>query len=238
MLGYRTTLVCVLFTGCIPDVHLQSDASAGTGGSVGVAAGTGGADASSAGGNLVAGAAGTRASGGHSGLGGDAGSSAASSGDTPEQGGDAGAAGEAGNGAGNSGAGGLGGTAGAGGTTAAAGAAGCPVGSVVSGGTSAGGSGGSDVSTCSSGWSARAPLGGVARRYATGFSTAFKGYVALGRGVASGADFLSDFWEWDHSSNTWQQRADFAGGPRIAAVGFAIGDKALAPAIPVSSSPA
>src|SRR5207244_4026507 len=38
-------------------------------------------------------------------------------------------------------------------------------------------------------------------------------------------DYKSDFWEYDRATNTWLQKADFAGWKRAGAVGFSIGSK-------------
>ena len=35
---------------------------------------------------------------------------------------------------------------------------------------------------------------------------------------------VSDFWEWDQTSNVWTRKADFAGAARQSAVGFSIGN--------------
>ena len=40
-----------------------------------------------------------------------------------------------------------------------------------------------------------------------------------------GISAKKDFWEYDPSSNTWAQKADFGGPARYAAVGFSIGLK-------------
>ena len=62
----------------------------------------------------------------------------------------------------------------------------------------------------------------TSRSFAAGFSVNGKGYVGTG---LSGANGLSDFWEYDPSSNTWSQKASFAGGTRYGAVGISIGNK-------------
>jgi len=72
-------------------------------------------------------------------------------------------------------------------------------------------------------WTQKASITG-ARDGAVGFSIGNKGYI--GTGFNSGAfTYYHDFWEYDPSSNTWTQKADFGGGNRTGAVGFSIGTK-------------
>ena len=52
---------------------------------------------------------------------------------------------------------------------------------------------------------------------AVGFSIGTKGYIG------TGSVFDQEFWEYDPSSNTWTQKANFGGLPRLKAVGFSIG---------------
>jgi len=66
------------------------------------------------------------------------------------------------------------------------------------------------------------------RAWAVGFSIGTKGYVGTGsidNDGTSSDHVYQDFWEWDQATNVWTQKADFAGGPRSYAVGFAIGNK-------------
>jgi hypothetical protein len=55
---------------------------------------------------------------------------------------------------------------------------------------------------------------------AKAFSVGNKGYLGLG----GGADVYQDFYEYDPTSNTWTQIADFPGGKRTYAVSFSIGN--------------
>ncbi|MCL2289561.1 MAG: hypothetical protein FWC34_02490 [Bacteroidetes bacterium] len=65
-----------------------------------------------------------------------------------------------------------------------------------------------------------------ARETAVGFSIGDKGYIGTGTlGHWSLSGFYKDFWEYDPSTNTWTQKADFGGGERAGAVGFSIGDR-------------
>ena len=59
------------------------------------------------------------------------------------------------------------------------------------------------------------------RHAAVGFSIGTKGYI--GTGVNS--VYLKDFWEYDPSTDSWTQKADFGGIARFFAVGFSIGTK-------------
>lgn len=74
----------------------------------------------------------------------------------------------------------------------------------------------SDLATSSSN-------GPAARSGAASFSIGNKGYLVAGQS-SSGA-YLKDLWEFDPSSNTWTQRADFPGNGRTLGVGFSIGAK-------------
>ncbi len=76
-------------------------------------------------------------------------------------------------------------------------------------------------------WDQEESLGGINgsglnRGSAAAFSIGFSAFVVGGQAETSG--FLYDTWEYDLVSQTWSQVADFAGGPRRQAVGFAIGD--------------
>lgn len=62
-----------------------------------------------------------------------------------------------------------------------------------------------------------------ARNVAVGFAVGSKGYVTTGTAEGT-TDILSDTWEYNPSSNTWEQKDDYPGGGRIYAVGFGIGE--------------
>jgi N-acetylneuraminic acid mutarotase len=72
-------------------------------------------------------------------------------------------------------------------------------------------------------WVQKAAFPGAARMGAVGFTIGSKGYV--GTGIDSSSNLLSDFWEYDPSSDAWTQVASFGGSARRNAVGFAIGSK-------------
>jgi len=83
-------------------------------------------------------------------------------------------------------------------------------------------------------WTQKADCGGICtdtitglpdngRNGAVGFSIGNKGYIGTGRNNCSG--YLKDFWEYDPSTNTWTQKANFGGTGRQEAEGFSIGNK-------------
>jgi len=74
-------------------------------------------------------------------------------------------------------------------------------------------------------WTQKADFAGVSRSSAVGFSIGNKGYVGIGYRVAGSTFFQKDFWEYDPVSDSWTQKADFAGLGRNHAVGFSIGNK-------------
>jgi len=47
-------------------------------------------------------------------------------------------------------------------------------------------------------------------------------YLGTGQGLNP---YFNDFWQYDPITNTWTQKANFGGSPRLSAVGFSIGDK-------------
>lgn len=74
-------------------------------------------------------------------------------------------------------------------------------------------------------WTQKADFAGSTRSGATGFSIGNKGYIGTGATGSYPVIYLNDFWEYDPESNTWTQKADFAGAPRSGATGFSIGSK-------------
>jgi len=75
-------------------------------------------------------------------------------------------------------------------------------------------------------WVQKAEFPPLARHRAIGFSIGDKGYMGLGHINAGGVNIAyPDFWEYDKSTNSWSQKADFGGGTRFGAVGFSIGNK-------------
>ncbi|MEO7309093.1 MAG: choice-of-anchor D domain-containing protein [Chitinophagaceae bacterium] len=74
-------------------------------------------------------------------------------------------------------------------------------------------------------WMQRADFGGSARTLATGFGIGNKGYIGTGTLTVGTPSVSKDFWEFDPSSNTWVQKADFGGASRYLAVGLNIVNK-------------
>ncbi|TAL62644.1 MAG: T9SS type A sorting domain-containing protein [Bacteroidetes bacterium] len=79
-------------------------------------------------------------------------------------------------------------------------------------------------------WTQKANFSGAARLDAVGFSIGTKGYVGTGAKSVAGIGYkptgqMNDFWEWDQTTDTWIQKADFGGIARYGAVGFSIGNK-------------
>lgn len=62
--------------------------------------------------------------------------------------------------------------------------------------------------------------GALNRGNAAGFSIGNKAYITTGQGNTNA--FFKDTWEYDSSSQTWSQKADFEGTARTQAVGFSI----------------
>ncbi len=76
-------------------------------------------------------------------------------------------------------------------------------------------------------WTQKADFGGTARGQDVGFSIGSRGYIGTGFSGYSSTNLVGtkDFWEYDPSTNTWTQKADFGGATRVDAVGFSIGSK-------------
>lgn len=75
-------------------------------------------------------------------------------------------------------------------------------------------------------WVRKKDLPATGRWEATGFSIESKLYLMGGapcRGC-SGESLLSDFWEYDTSSDTWIRLSDFPGGRRMMSTGFVINE--------------
>jgi N-acetylneuraminic acid mutarotase len=61
----------------------------------------------------------------------------------------------------------------------------------------------------------------IRRSNAVGFSSATKGYVALG----SNGPVLNDVWEYDPATDLWSLKQSFEGTARVDAVSFSINDR-------------
>jgi N-acetylneuraminic acid mutarotase len=71
-------------------------------------------------------------------------------------------------------------------------------------------------------WQQMADFPGTGRTSAVSFSVGDKGYIGTGYNKDLDIEELNDFWSYDTQSDTWQQLADFQGGPRYSAVAFSI----------------
>ncbi len=81
------------------------------------------------------------------------------------------------------------------------------------------------LSSFGSGWIQKADFGGVARHRTTGLAMGNKIYIGLGHYNGAGTNILfNDWWEYDPSTNSWTQKADYLGGPCYHATGFSIND--------------
>jgi N-acetylneuraminic acid mutarotase len=74
-------------------------------------------------------------------------------------------------------------------------------------------------------WTQKATFGGPGRHRAVGIAIGSRGYMGLGHINSTGDVQYKDWWEYDPGSNSWTQKADFGGGRRYHATGFAIGNK-------------
>ena len=75
-------------------------------------------------------------------------------------------------------------------------------------------------------WTQKSNFGGIARHRGSALVIGNKGYIGLGHINAVGNILFNDFWEYEPSSNTWTQKANFGGGFRYHTSSFTIGNKA------------
>ncbi|HNK99305.1 MAG TPA: hypothetical protein PKO19_14425, partial [Chitinophagales bacterium] len=75
-------------------------------------------------------------------------------------------------------------------------------------------------------WTEKANFGGEARHRAVGFAVGERGYMGLGHYNSIVDILFEDIWEYDPSTNTWAQKADFPGGKMLQCVAFTIGQTA------------
>jgi len=71
-------------------------------------------------------------------------------------------------------------------------------------------------------WIQRANFGGAARHRCTGFSIGNKGYIGGGHINSGVSVYHEDYWQYDPSSDSWTQIADFGGGKRYHSTAFTI----------------
>lgn len=78
-------------------------------------------------------------------------------------------------------------------------------------------------------WNQKANMPTTARHRTVAFSIGSKGYMGLGHynSGPNGNVYLEDIWEYDPTSDSWTQKADFAGGHRYHAVGISYKNKAF-----------
>ena len=75
-------------------------------------------------------------------------------------------------------------------------------------------------------WNPKSNFGGVGRHRGTGIAIGTKGYIGLGHYNGAGPNImLADWWEYDPSTNSWSQKANYP-FPSYAATQFSIGSKA------------
>jgi N-acetylneuraminic acid mutarotase len=74
-------------------------------------------------------------------------------------------------------------------------------------------------------WTQKASFGGTARVGVAVFSIANKGYIGLGTDSYPSYNFRNDLWEYDESTDTWTQKANFPGAARYGTLNFSIGTK-------------
>jgi N-acetylneuraminic acid mutarotase len=76
-------------------------------------------------------------------------------------------------------------------------------------------------------WTRKADFGGDERFGAISFSIGSKGYIGLGSALSSAGNWYhaKDFWEYDPATDSWVQRADFAGPSSAVDIGLSIGNK-------------
>jgi N-acetylneuraminic acid mutarotase len=74
------------------------------------------------------------------------------------------------------------------------------------------------------GWTQRASNPGPGRHRSTAISIGSRGYAGLGHITTSPEVVYDDWWEYDPGTNTWMQKANYAGGTVLHACGFTIGN--------------
>lgn len=74
-------------------------------------------------------------------------------------------------------------------------------------------------------WNTKSNFGGVGRHRGTGIAIGNRGYMGLGHYNGAGPNIMfADWWEFDPSTNTWSQKADYP-FQTYAAAAFSIGMK-------------
>lgn len=84
-----------------------------------------------------------------------------------------------------------------------------------------------NVNCFAGGWIQKADFGGVARHRTTMLTIGNKIYIGLGHYNGAGPNVLfNDWWEYDPSTNSWSQKADYLGGNCYHATGFTMNNLA------------
>ena len=76
-------------------------------------------------------------------------------------------------------------------------------------------------------WTQKADFGGAGRQFAATFSINNKGYIGMGMKGPNTRDLVSDFWEYDATTNAWTRKADLpsSSAGRFGGLGFSISSK-------------
>jgi PKD repeat protein len=74
-------------------------------------------------------------------------------------------------------------------------------------------------------WTQKADFGGVVRHGPASFAVGGKGYMGMGTITYPIYTFVSDWWEYDPTLNTWTQKGNFPGTARYLPITFVIGTK-------------
>jgi N-acetylneuraminic acid mutarotase len=73
-------------------------------------------------------------------------------------------------------------------------------------------------------WTQKASVPAIGRHRGVAISIGNRGYAGLGHINAITDIHYDDWWEYDPGTNSWTQKANFTGGPRMHSTGFTIGN--------------
>lgn len=71
-------------------------------------------------------------------------------------------------------------------------------------------------------WTQKKDFGGGIRKFSIGFNIGDKGYICMGRGEDRATTTKNDLWEYNSTTDTWTQKANYNGGKRSSPVAFVI----------------
>lgn len=74
-------------------------------------------------------------------------------------------------------------------------------------------------------WTMKATFPGQQRQGAIGFAIDNKGYFGLGSVSGAPSPYSKDLWEYDPITDSWNQKADLPGVPRMHSAAFSLGSK-------------